>query len=128
MKYLADTSVWIEFSHGRFDLARLIAAGEVATCLPVIQEVLQGADTETDYRDAHDLLFSLPLVDSPVPEAAFMEAIGLYRTARRNALTPRSGVDCLIAVCAMRNNLEVLHDDRDFVGLARVSVLRQRQI
>jgi len=56
----------------------------------------------------------------------FLEAAGLYRTARRRGLTIRSSVDCLIAVCALRNDLEVLHDDRDFTALSEVSTLRQR--
>jgi predicted nucleic acid-binding protein len=32
-------------------------------------------------------------------------------------------VDCLIAACALRHNLSVLHADRDFTNLARVSQL-----
>jgi predicted nucleic acid-binding protein len=36
-------------------------------------------------------------------------------------MTVRSGVDCLIAACAIRNQLEVLHSDRDFAALARAA-------
>jgi predicted nucleic acid-binding protein len=35
-------------------------------------------------------------------------------------------VDCVIDACAIRNHLEVLHYDRDFDTLARVSALRTR--
>jgi predicted nucleic acid-binding protein len=35
-------------------------------------------------------------------------------------------VDCLIAACAIRHDLEVLHEDRDFGGLAMISSLKQR--
>jgi predicted nucleic acid-binding protein len=48
--------------------------------------------------------------------------------ARRAGLTIRSGVDCLIAACAIRNGLDVLHHDRDFDSLARVSQLQAREI
>jgi len=61
-------------------------------------------------------------------EGVFLEAAELYRAARRNGLTVRSGVDCLIAACALRHALEVLHHDRDYSALARVSDLRQRRI
>jgi len=40
----------------------------------------------------------------------------------------RSSVDCLIAACALRHDLDVLHRDRDFPVLARVSRLRQRRV
>jgi predicted nucleic acid-binding protein len=40
----------------------------------------------------------------------------------------RSGVDCLVAVCALRHDLEVLHRDRDFGVLARVAPLRVRDL
>jgi predicted nucleic acid-binding protein len=33
-------------------------------------------------------------------------------------LPVRSGVDCLIAVCALRRGLTVVHRDRDFAALA----------
>jgi predicted nucleic acid-binding protein len=50
------------------------------------------------------------------------------RTARRAGLTVRSSVDCLIAAAALRNDLEVLHRDRDFDALSRVSGLRVRKV
>jgi len=37
-------------------------------------------------------------------------------------------VDCLIAACAIRHGLTVLHDDRDYPAIARVSELQQRPI
>jgi len=36
-------------------------------------------------------------------------------------------VDCLIAACAVRHGLTVLHHDRDFDLLARVSALDARR-
>jgi len=57
----------------------------------------------------------------------FEEAVGLYRTVRRQGLTLRSSIDCLIAACALRHDLTVLHRDRDFDRLARVSALKQKK-
>jgi hypothetical protein len=61
-------------------------------------------------------------------ESLFIEAAELYRAARRQGLTIRSSVDCLIAACAMRHDLPVLHMDRDYELLARVSTLTARPV
>jgi len=58
----------------------------------------------------------------------FEEAAQLYRLARRQGVTIRSSVDCLIAATAIRHDLVVLHSDRDFPLLARVSALREQQV
>ena len=71
-------------------------------------------------------MFALPLAESPLEADVFSEAVDLYRSARRNGFTIRSSVDCLIASCAIRHDLEVLHRERDYAAIARVSALRQR--
>jgi predicted nucleic acid-binding protein len=72
-------------------------------------------------------MFSFPIVESPLRPEVFEEAVGLYRAARRAGRTIRSGVDCLIAACAIRNGLTVLHHDRDFRELTDVSPLKARE-
>jgi predicted nucleic acid-binding protein len=127
---LVDTSVWIEVFRrpGRVRLEDHVAFDDVVTCLPVIQEVLQGFDREPDYRLAHGAMWALPIVESPLGRPVVDEAVDLFRRARRAGLTVRSGVDCLIAACALRHGLTVLHADRDFALLARVSSLDARQL
>ena len=101
---------------------------DIVTCLPVIQEVLQGFREESAFRAAREAMLALPRVESPLSLAVFEQALGLYRTSRRAGLTVRSGVDCVIAACAIRHDLEVLHVDRDYALLASVSTLRTREI
>lgn len=127
---LVDTSAWIAFFRRRdpIDLEAFVPLDEVATCLPVLQEVLQGMREEAAFRRAVVSFGALPIVESPLREPLFLEAVDLYRTARRAGWTVRSGVDCLIAACAIRHDLEVLHDDRDYPALAKVSRLRERSI
>ena len=127
---LVDTSVWIEVFRKTlpFDLESFVPLDEVVTCLPVIQEVLQGIGREREYRIARDAMTSLPVVEAPLAADVFDHAVTLYRLCRRTGLTVRSGVDCLIAVCALRHDLIVLHHDRDFDALARVSELQVRRI
>jgi predicted nucleic acid-binding protein len=122
---LVDTSVWIEVFR-RPPALRLDAVAdldEVVTCLPVVQEVLQGFRAESAYRTAREAMLSLPIVESPLRADVFVEAAQLYRAARREGLTVRSTMDCLIAACALRHELTVAHCDRDFGFLARVSPL-----
>jgi predicted nucleic acid-binding protein len=125
---LVDTSIWIEVLRARqpLDLEDVLDFDDVVTCLPVIQEVLQGFRDERAYRQAREAMLSLPIVESPLEEEVFTNAVDLYRMARRAGVTVRSSVDCLIAACAIRHDVEVLHRDRDYAAIAGVSALRQR--
>lgn len=127
---LVDTSVWIEHlrARPRVKLEALVDVDEIVTCLPVVQEVLQGIDGDLAFRGVQEAMLALPIVESPIGEGVYLDAVQIYRRARRAGVTVRSGVDCLIAACAIRHGLTVLHHDRDYAALARVSELRQRQI
>jgi hypothetical protein len=127
---LLDTSVWIDTFRARnpLRLEDVVSFDDVVTCLPVIQEVLQGFRDEQAYRLARESMHSLPVVESPLTAGLVEEAVQLYRAARRQGSTVRSSVDCLIAACALRHGIEILHRDRDFGVLAKVSALRQRNL
>jgi len=127
---LVDTSVWVEFFREStdLDLAAVVDPDDVVTCLPVVQEVLQGFADQRAYALAREAMFAFPIVESPVTEEVFQLAADLYRSAQASGLTVRSGVDCLIGACALRNSLTVLHRDRDFDALARVSPLEARRV
>jgi predicted nucleic acid-binding protein len=127
---LVDSSVWVEvFRRERpLDLAALVPFDDIVTCLPIVQEVLQGFREEAAFRKAKQAMLSLPMVDSPLDAGLYESAIDLYRSARRAGLTIRSSVDCLIAASAVRHGLPVLHRDRDFAALAKVAPLQQRSV
>jgi predicted nucleic acid-binding protein len=127
---LVDTSVWIDVFRkpARLRLEDHVDFDDIATCLPVVQEVLQRIDREADFRLATSAMWSLPIVESPLGSEVVDEAVELYRRARRAGLTVRSGVDCLIAACALRHDLLVLHADRDFTNLATISRLDERNV
>ena len=127
---LVDTSVWIEvFRRGSpLTLAHHVDIDDVATCLPVVQEVLQGFRDEAAFHQARRAMLSMPMLGDPLPAETYLHAADLYRAARRAGLTIRSGVDCLIAACALQHHVEVLHYDRDYDALARVSPLRARRV
>jgi predicted nucleic acid-binding protein len=127
---LVDSSVWIAvFRRDRpLDLTAVVDFDDVVTCLPVIQEVLQGFRDEAAFRKARAAMLSLPAVDAPLDQAVFDAAVDLYRQARRAGVTVRSSVDCLIAASAIRHGLTVLHRDRDYSALAKVSALTARSV
>jgi predicted nucleic acid-binding protein len=127
---LVDTSVWIDTfrAHRPLQLDELVDFDDVVTCLPIVQEVLQGFRDERSFRLARESMLSLPIVESPMREEVYLEAIALYRSARRSGVTVRSSIDCLIAACALRSDLEILHRDRDYAALSAVSGLRQRPV
>ena len=126
---LVDTSVWIEIFRrpARITLEASVDFDDVVTCLPVMQEVLQGFRDETAFARARQAMQALPAVDSPMADEVFLQAAELYRAGRRAGLTIRSGVDCLIAACAIRHRVEVLHHDRDYDAIAKISALRSRR-
>jgi len=127
---LVDTSVWVEVFRrpARVDLEAVVDFDDIVTCLPIAQEVLQGFDDERAFQIAREALYAFPMVEAPLTREIVDDGVALYRAARRAGVTVRSSVDCLIAACALRHGLTVLHCDRDFPSLARVSPLLQRRI
>lgn len=128
---LVDTSAWVEVFRRpqRITLDRMVGDLDlVVTCLPVIQEVLQGFDDERAFRIAHSAMHALPCVESPLTREVVDAAVDLYRRARRAGVTVRSSVDCLIAACASRHQLAVVHCDRDFARLAGLAPLEHVDI
>jgi predicted nucleic acid-binding protein len=127
---LVDTSAWIEVFRRppRLAIEEVVDFDEIVTCLPVVQEVLQGFISEDAFRIGRDAMLALPMVESPLGPDLFLEGVDLYRRARRAGITIRSGIDCLIAACAIRHDLTVLHSDRDYPALARISALRQQPL
>lgn len=127
---LVDTSVWIAVFRRRnpYKIEDAVDFDEIVTCLPVIQEILQGFREERAYRTARDAMLALPIVESPMEQSLFLEAAQLYRSARRRGITIRSSVDCLIAACALRHDLPVLHRDRDYELLREISPLQAKTI
>ena len=129
--FLVDTSAWIEvFRRGsRLTVDQLVPDRDlIVTCPPVIREVLQGFDDERAFKIARTAMLALPCVGLPLTLPIIEGAVDIYRRARRQGLTVRSSVDCLIASCAATYHLTVVHRDRDYAQIARVIALDHRDI
>ena len=127
---LVDTSVWVEVfrKSPRVQLASLVDFDDIVTCLPIVQEVLQGFDAQPAFLRAKASMLALPIVESPIGADVFLESVDLYRAGRRAGVAIRSSTDCVIAACAIRHQLEVLHADRDYDAIAKISSLQSRNI
>lgn len=128
--YLVDTSVWIRhFSkNDEFDLRSVCTPDERVLCLPIYQELLQGIRDDGAFRRIETILNAPVILDDPMDRDLFGHAISLYRLTCRQGVTVRSSIDCLIAASAIRHGLPILHADRDFSALAKVSELRQETV
>jgi predicted nucleic acid-binding protein len=117
---LVDSSIWISVEHRRIQLVDYVPEDQsVATCPTVMLEVLRGTRDEKRYVAARQLLLEAELLDSPTPRTRFEQAARIYLKCRGVGITP-DVPDCLIAACAIRYDVPLLHQDPDFDMMARV--------
>lgn len=118
-RILIDSSVWIDYfnnvRNSETDQLDSIIVGrsEICLCPPVVQEVLQGFKSETDYNNAARLL----ALNHHLIEDSYDAAHGaaqIFRVLRKQGIPIRKGSDCLIAWYALRAKCSILHKDRDF--------------
>lgn len=125
--YLVDTSVWIDYLRGSKAthvnaLADLLAGDEIVGIAPVIlQEVLQGADSDARFEKWRSYFADLACYVSDDPIATHVAAARLYQKCRRAGKSPRSSNDCLVATVAIEHELVLLHHDRDFNAIQSVA-------
>jgi predicted nucleic acid-binding protein len=121
--YLADTSAL-----SRIDtrpevgavLDPLLIEGEIATCGVIDLEVLYSAESPRAYTDFAAGLRKLPRV--PMSEEVLDRALEVQgRLAKRSQHRGVTLPDLIIAACAERAGLTVMHYDADFDRIASVT-------
>jgi len=124
--YLVDTSVWLDFFQNQPTQAVELFEEILAENLPfgitgvIYQEVLQGADSPRDFSKLQDYLATQKFYHPLDPILSYEQAANLYFNCRRQGITIRGTIDCLIAQIAIEHNLRILHSDRDFIQIATV--------
>jgi predicted nucleic acid-binding protein len=101
-------------------LEPLLVAGEIATCGIVDLELLYSASSRATYRSLAEALRGMPRV--PLEEASVrraMEIQAMLAERSQHRSVPLS--DLLVAACAEREGLVVLHYDADFDRIAELS-------
>lgn len=123
---LVDSSVWIDFLRGGgavetlFLKTSLEQRDPVWLAPPILQEVLQGADSPERFEKWDGALGELPMVQDLDLRELTRDAARLYARCRWQGFTPRSANDCLISAYAIRSGFPLLHRDRDFDRIARI--------
>lgn len=125
---LVDTSIWIEFFNGTGSAAdRLLQdllEREEDLCISdfILVEVLQGFKKDADFDLARGHLLKFPIYSLKTPDS-YVSAAQIYRKCRKQGITIRKTIDCLIAQTAIEHKLALLHHDSDFDLIAKVSAL-----
>jgi hypothetical protein len=115
---LIDSSVWIDYFNGNKTVQTdwLDAAlGETPIVIGdlILTEVLQGFQSDKDFKIARDLLLRIPFVPMGGRELALESAMN-YRLLRKKGVTVRKTIDVMIGTFCIHYRLPLLHDDRDF--------------
>jgi predicted nucleic acid-binding protein len=117
MKVLVDSSVWIDFLRNNATpqtqlLEQLIAEREdLCICGFVFTEVLQGIKDEKKYVATKQHLSNLIYLEDDV--STFDLGATISRELRKQGLTIRNSIDCLIAATAIQHSCHLLDADRD---------------
>jgi predicted nucleic acid-binding protein len=128
---LVDTSALIEYLNrtgSPYDtfIHEGVIEGGGNLCITdiVLTETLQGIKDDPVFGNAKAFLLAFYRFSLSCPYS-YIEAAEIYRACRKKGLTIRRAADCLIAQVAIENDLELLHNDRDFERIAKVVKLKQ---
>jgi predicted nucleic acid-binding protein len=115
---LVDSSVWIDYFNGvdnpytvKLDAllgVELIAIGDI-----ILTEILQGFQNDKDFKTAKAVLLNLTVFDMLGQQNAIAAAEN-YRYLRKQGITIRKTIDCMIATFCIQNSRQLLFCDKDF--------------
>ncbi len=124
--YLVDTSVWIDYINGlevehvAFLDQLLLNPRIVGLNNLIYMEILQGSKNQKAFDQFIRYFSRQRFYRLQHQEKSHAAAAQIYFDCRRSGVTIRSSVDCLIAQCAIENELILLHNDKDFRQMANV--------
>lgn len=120
---LVDSSVWIDYFNGKVtpktdwldsSLGReVIVMGDL-----ILTEVLQGFQSDRDFKKAKELLLNFPFTEMLGQELA-IESASNYRYLRKKGVTIRKTIDVIIGTFCLHHDFSLLHDDQDFAPLEK---------
>jgi predicted nucleic acid-binding protein len=121
--YLVDTSVWISYLQDGDSPAAALLDKLLGNPLAIginhqiYLEILQGAKDKKTFDQLDSYFSGQRFHGFSEAAASYREAARIYFNCRRNGITIRSSIDCLIAQCALENDLILLHEDRDYLRM-----------
>jgi predicted nucleic acid-binding protein len=118
--YLADTSAWNRSTATSERWAELLGANQLAICAPVRLELLYSARTRAEYANLRNDLATLPELSLDGRAVALAERTQAALAANSQHRGPKV-VDLLVAGVAEASSAILLHYDRHFDAIARVT-------
>jgi hypothetical protein len=115
---LIDSSVWIDYFNGKKTaqtdwLDSSLGNTPIIISDLILTEVLQGFQTDKDFKIAMDPLLGIQFMSTGGKELALESAMN-YRILRRKGVTVRKTIDIIIGTFCIHHEITLLHDDRDF--------------
>ncbi|WP_340106137.1 type II toxin-antitoxin system VapC family toxin [Rhodohalobacter sp. 8-1] len=125
---LVDTSVWIDYFNGiknkqTDSLDRILSEQTVLAGDIILTEILQGFDTDKEFRLAKQALDPLDCVHLGGKSLA-IKAASNFRFLRSKGVTIRKTVDMLIGSWCIEHEVKLLHNDKDFDQIATLLPLQ----
>jgi len=118
MSVLVDSTVWIDFLKNKKTphtekLIEIIKRREdLCICGFVLTEVLQGIRDEKQYVATKLQLSNLIYLSDD--QSTFELGATIYRNLRKQGITIRNSIDCLIAAIVIQHDVSLLENDRDY--------------
>lgn len=116
---MIDSSVWIDYFNGVVcaetdKLDALLGIEPLAVGDVILVEVLQGFQSDADYKMVKDLMSSLTVLEM-LGEASAIKCAENYRVLRKRGITIRKTIDVFIATYCIENKCPLLFQDKDFL-------------
>ncbi len=111
-----STTFWFEGLHTDL-LDAALGKREVGLCDIILCEVIQGFRNEREAAAARAALLAFPIFSAVGIDNALKSAEN-YRNLRRQGITVRKTIDCLIATFVIENGFTLLSSDRDYEPFA----------
>lgn len=115
---VADTSVWVDLFNGNStpNVKKLIQAsaeGQLIMLDLILMEILQGFKSDRDYQLAKFELTKLKCATTINGSLAIKSADN-YRFLRKQGVTIRKSIDCIIATFCIHSKCSLITNDKDF--------------
>ncbi len=120
---LVDSSVLIDYFNGNDNwqvekLDEILGKEIIVIGDYILTEVLQGFRNDKDYDAARSVLGSFPCLNICGEEIA-VKAANNYRLLRKKGVTVRKTIDLIIGTFCIENEIQLLHNDKDFYPLEK---------
>jgi hypothetical protein len=125
---IVDSSVWIDHFNGIINketnlIHELIFQNKVLLLPIILQEILQGIREDNLFVEIKKNFLAFDFIEYDQIEMS-IEAAAIYRSVRKKGITVRKPNDCLIAAICIKNNISLLHKDKDFNQIAKHTSLQ----